>query len=399
MPIGKTYLDQFYVQNLTNRTITLGDLVNLSVPPNGRIDLLKVSMVNKEKINQSKDLQTAVKGGWLQIIKPSVASKTKREKQAIVADEDITVAAGAHSALTGLTAPADDHTQYLLISGTRAMTGRLSFTDTTFQIWEDGVGNLTFKDSTTGTKTLADLAAGAAGIVASVTASVPITSSGGVNPDIALNVGNGLETVANDLVPDLNSTNLQITGTEINTIQDINTAATPTFAGLNAGAITGTSFIIGANTLTTSEFSFLDGINQTVATTSTPTFAGLNPALSTGFLKITTGTGVLSSTTVIYISTDTNLTASSGVDLTLDNLTAVPAEIDHDSLLNFVLGEHFLQTNIISKALFLLLLIKLNAFSPQISQSLFSIITFLSLSNVCVLLLKFLFADIFDLFL
>jgi len=44
---------------------------------------------------------------------------------------------------------------------------------------------------------------------------------------------------------------------------------------LGAGAITGTSFIIGANTLTTSEWAFLDGQDQAVKTTSSPTFANV----------------------------------------------------------------------------------------------------------------------------
>jgi hypothetical protein len=44
---------------------------------------------------------------------------------------------------------------------------------------------------------------------------------------------------------------------------------------LGAGAITGTSFIIGANTLNTSEWAFLDGQDQAVLTTSSPQFANL----------------------------------------------------------------------------------------------------------------------------
>lgn len=44
---------------------------------------------------------------------------------------------------------------------------------------------------------------------------------------------------------------------------------------LGAGAITGTSFTIGANTLTTSEWAYLDGQDQTVKTTSTPQFLRL----------------------------------------------------------------------------------------------------------------------------
>jgi hypothetical protein len=44
---------------------------------------------------------------------------------------------------------------------------------------------------------------------------------------------------------------------------------------LGAGAITGTSFIIGANTLDTTEWAYLDGQDQSVFTTSTPQFARL----------------------------------------------------------------------------------------------------------------------------
>jgi len=42
----------------------------------------------------------------------------------------------------------------------------------------------------------------------------------------------------------------------------------------------------------------------------------------------------------VSISDDTDLSASSGVDLTAGVLTAVPGEIDHDGLLNFLAAEH-----------------------------------------------------------
>jgi len=45
-----------------------------------------------------------------------------------------------------------------------------------------------------------------------------------------------------------------------------------TIGTLGAGAITGTSFIIGANTLDTNEFAFLDGQDQSVLIASSPTF-------------------------------------------------------------------------------------------------------------------------------
>ena len=46
--------------------------------------------------------------------------------------------------------------------------------------------------------------------------------------------------------------------------------------GISAGSITVTSIIIGANTITTTEWGFLDGLDQAVKTTSQPTFGNLN---------------------------------------------------------------------------------------------------------------------------
>jgi hypothetical protein len=60
---------------------------------------------------------------------------------------------------------------------------------------------------------------------------------------------------------------LKIDGSNANTTINIGSQALTT-----TGTITGNSFIIGANTLTTSEFANLDGIDQTVATTSSPAF-------------------------------------------------------------------------------------------------------------------------------
>lgn len=45
---------------------------------------------------------------------------------------------------------------------------------------------------------------------------------------------------------------------------------------ISATAVTGTSFVIGANTLTTTEWAFLDGQDQAVKTTSSPTFVNLS---------------------------------------------------------------------------------------------------------------------------
>ena len=52
--------------------------------------------------------------------------------------------------------------------------------------------------------------------------------------------------------------------------QAVASTSSPTF-----NALTVTSIAIGANTLTTSEFGYLDGQNQAVKTTSSPTFAGI----------------------------------------------------------------------------------------------------------------------------
>ncbi|MDO8471932.1 MAG: hypothetical protein Q7S64_02120, partial [bacterium] len=74
------------------------------------------------------------------------------------------------------------------------------------------------------------------------------------------------------------------TGTGKLVYDDSPTLVTPTI-----GAATATSIAIGANTLTTSEWANLDGVNQTLATTSSPTFAGL--ALGTGSLTMTGSLG------------------------------------------------------------------------------------------------------------
>jgi hypothetical protein len=62
-----------------------------------------------------------------------------------------------------------------------------------------------------------------------------------------------------------------------------NLSTTGTFG---AGAITGTSFIIGANTLTTAEWAYLDGQDQAVKTTSDVTFDDLIASTATIY-KIT----------------------------------------------------------------------------------------------------------------
>lgn len=65
--IVNTYTDDCNVRNLTDRTVTLGDLVNLSIPPRATVDILKVSRVTKDKVNQSQDLVTAIQAGIVRI--------------------------------------------------------------------------------------------------------------------------------------------------------------------------------------------------------------------------------------------------------------------------------------------------------------------------------------------
>jgi len=108
-------------------------------------------------------------------------------------------------------------------------------------------------------------------------------------------------------------------------------ANTPTLVTPNIGAATATSITIGANTLNTTEWANLDGLNQTLATTSTPQFARLGlgvaadatdvlafPAASTitnaGLLTFALNTDV-SSGHVFDFTSDANIemTSSSGV--------------------------------------------------------------------------------------
>lgn len=95
--------------------------------------------------------------------------------------------------------------------------------------------------------------------------------------------------------------------------QSLATTSSPTF-----NAITATSIIIGANTLTTTEWAFLDGLNQSVSTTASPTFNDLS--LSGDQITMDTG-GV--GTAYIGINADSNLIRLTNGDVTVDgSLTA-----------------------------------------------------------------------------
>ncbi|MFH1834201.1 MAG: hypothetical protein ABH877_04180, partial [bacterium] len=59
---------------------------------------------------------------------------------------------------------------------------------------------------------------------------------------------------------------------DVDVIGDLTCGTVASDGAVSGTAITGTSFVIGGNTLDTVEWANLDGQNQTVATTSSPTF-------------------------------------------------------------------------------------------------------------------------------
>jgi len=114
----------------------------------------------------------------------------------------------------------------------------------------------------------------------------------------------------------------------------------PTLVTPILGAATATSIAIGANTLNTSEWAYLDGVNQTLATTSSPQFVGLTltgtAALDGGItvdtnnftVSGTTGAtaiaGAMTTGTALGISYDTatQTGALTGLAVDLTNITA-----------------------------------------------------------------------------
>lgn len=86
MPVQNSYIDEFLVQNNTKRPITLGDLVNVEIPARQTVNLLSFPRVTKEKINQSKHLQTALENQYLSLIKINKIFKNDDEKSTIISD-------------------------------------------------------------------------------------------------------------------------------------------------------------------------------------------------------------------------------------------------------------------------------------------------------------------------
>jgi len=133
---------------------------------------------------------------------------------------------------------------------------------------------------------------------------------------------------------------------------------------VNAGTLTDTKYCIytaGVGLVCNSEGG--SGVTSVAMTVPTGLSIAGSPITATGTLALSLTSGYvipLSASTTnwntaygwgdwngnIDISTDTNLATSTGISLTGDTLGLILSGIDHDQLLNFVQGEHFLQSAI-----------------------------------------------------
>ena len=91
---------------------------------------------------------------------------------------------------------------------------------------------------------------------------------------------------------------------------------------LSSGAITGTSFIIGANTLTTTEWAFLDGLDQSVSSGASPTFTGTN---ITAVASITAADESADTTCfpAFFTAATGTVSAKTGTNLTFNSATGL----------------------------------------------------------------------------
>jgi hypothetical protein len=94
-----------------------------------------------------------------------------------------------------------------------------------------------------------------------------------------------------------------MTAGETRTVLGIDTDDAVTFGAVTAGAITGTSFVIGANSLDTNEWTHLNGQDQPVRKASSPEFVGLTFNFATQDYKFTNR----SNTTLVIQSQTSNL--------------------------------------------------------------------------------------------
>jgi len=95
-----------------------------------------------------------------------------------------------------------------------------------------------------------------------------------------------------------------------------------TATALSSGAITGTSFIIGANTLTTTEWAFLDGLDQSVSSGASPTFTGTN---ITAVASITAADESADTTCfpAFFTAATGTVSAKTGTNLTFNSATGL----------------------------------------------------------------------------
>ena len=142
---------------------------------------------------------------------------------------------------------------------------------------------IVFPDSTVQTTA----AAGASG-VASVTASAPLTSSGGVNPAISLT---GIVLAANGGTGVANTATLTITGSNQVLDQAVNSGATPTFTGTNFSNIPGTAI---STTTPIPPAAGGTGISNTATITVTGANQVLDQAVNSGAAPTFTGTNFTS---------------------------------------------------------------------------------------------------------
>ncbi|MBI2054440.1 MAG: hypothetical protein HYT36_03920, partial [Candidatus Staskawiczbacteria bacterium] len=107
------------------------------------------------------------------------------------------------------------------------------------------------------------------------------------------------------------------------------TGSFTTTASISGGAITGTSFIIGANTLTTAEWAYLDGQDQAIKITSSPTFAGLTIDTNTLYIDSTNnfvGIGTTSPSYLLSVGSSSQFGVdSSGFALLPQGLAGTPS--------------------------------------------------------------------------
>ena len=127
-------------------------------------------------------------------------------------------------------------------------------------------------------------------------------------------------------------------GSSANQWANLYTVGITASGSIGAGAITGTSFIIGANTLDTNEWAYLDGQDQAVKTTDSPTFANI------------TDSG-LTATRVPYASTAGLLVDSANLTFNGTTLTAggfsTSGSIGAGAITgtSFIIGANTLDTN------------------------------------------------------